>query len=520
MLNGSNYDEAHSVACDKDGNVYMTGYFKGTVDFDPGAGSYFLSSVSSAPPISDIFVSKYDKEGRFIWAKSMGGPSRDIGTSLAVDDSANVYVTGHFILTADFDPGPNTYNLVSDGSEDIFILKLDKEGNLKWAKQIQGYESDYGNAIALDSVANVYVTGTFYKTADFDPGSGSSILNTGIGSNDVYILKLDRNGNFDWAKAFGGWTWDTSNGIAVDKAGNVYNTGYFTDSADFDPGAEAWKVKSVGSEDAYLLKLNSKGDFAWVKTMGGTVDPTDFNDYDNAWGLHLDKKGHLYMTGWFAGPTDFNPGPEEDILERTGGLNTFVTKLDTSGKYYWAKAFYGPYRSIGMSVLADDESNVYVTGRFVQTVDFDPGPGEYKLSSDFDASFICKLDSSGDFRWARNNGNGLGLSLTQDRIGNIYTCGRLEVSCYLAKLGNKMVTDYELPSRPGLGFCLAPNPATNQIRIETDKEQSTYNMRDAFGRIVLSGKVDESKIIDISQLPFGIFFLQIGEEQPQKLVKQ
>ena len=119
-MGGGNPDWGNSVAVDASGNVYTTGFFDGTVDFDPGAGTFNLTSAVGY----DIFISKLDASGNFVWAKSIGGVNDDWGNSIAVDASGNVYTTGWFMNTADFDPGPGTFNLTTVGSEDIFICKL------------------------------------------------------------------------------------------------------------------------------------------------------------------------------------------------------------------------------------------------------------------------------------------------------------------------------------------------------------------------------------------------------------
>jgi hypothetical protein len=115
------YNTGRGIALDSNGNIYTTGYFAGVVDFDPGPGTFYLWSEWGMP---DIFISKLDSNGGFVWAKSMGAGSDDIGHDIAVDSSDNVYTTGHFGGTVDFDPGPGTFNLTSVGGVDIFVSKL------------------------------------------------------------------------------------------------------------------------------------------------------------------------------------------------------------------------------------------------------------------------------------------------------------------------------------------------------------------------------------------------------------
>src|SRR5690606_9459529 len=134
----------------------------------------------------DIFISKLDTNGNFLWAKSMGGVSGDYGSSITTDSSGHIYTTGAFTGTADFDPGVDEFELTSTGGTDIFISKLDTNGNFLWAKSMGGASADNGNSITVDSAGYIYTTGDFQGTADFDPGSGTSNL-VSAGGTDIFI---------------------------------------------------------------------------------------------------------------------------------------------------------------------------------------------------------------------------------------------------------------------------------------------------------------------------------------------
>lgn len=321
------HDRGWCIAVDNSGNVYTTGDFDGTADFDPGPGVYNLTSAGA----TDIFISKLDANGNFVWAKQIGGGStstaNDYGRSVVVDVSGNVYVTGWFNYTVDFDPGPGVNNLVSSGAPDIFVLKLDANGNFMWVKQMGGVSSDYGESIAIDADGNVYTTGRFLlqgtNPADFDPGPGVYNL-TSTGSHDIFVSKLDNNGNFVWAKNMGGTGNDYADygrSIAVDAVGNVYTSGRFQNTADFDPGPGVYNLTSAGQDDIFVSKLDANGNFLCAASMGGAGT-------DKAYSLALDGNGNSYITGYFNGIADFDPGVGTYNLTSFGGTEIFVTKLE------------------------------------------------------------------------------------------------------------------------------------------------------------------------------------------------
>ena len=423
VFGGASNDDGYSIAIDSSGNIYTTGRFRDTVDFDPGAGVANLTSAG----IDDVFVSKLNSSGNFAWAKRFGGTSIDDGYSIAIDSSGNVYTTGRFRGTVDFDPGDGTENLTAAGSSEVFISKLNSSGNFVWAKRLGGSFSDVGNSIAVDSSGNVYTAGTFTSTADFDPGDGTENL-TSEGNSDVFVSKLDSSGNYVWAKRFGGTDYDEGFSITLDGSGNVYTTGLFRDTADFDPGDGTENLTVVGESDksdVFVSKLNSSGNYVWAKRFGGLSS-------DSANSVAVDSSGNVYTTGYFSGTADFNPDISvTENLVSSGQSDVFISKLNSSGNYVWAKRFGGTDYESGSSVALDSSGNVYTTGYFNGPTDFDPDvAGVATLTSAGDADiFISKLNSSGNYVWAKRFG-GLssdeGYAIAVDSSGNVYTTGYFE----------------------------------------------------------------------------------------------
>ena len=417
---GTSNDRGSSISTDASGNVYTTGKFVGTVDFDPGAGTAFLTSEGQY----DIFVQKMDASGNFHWAKSFGGIDWDSGNSISVDASGNIYTTGSFIGTVDFDPGAGTAFLSSEGQFDIFVQKMDSAGNYLWAKSFGGTELDFGSSIRNDSSGNVYTTGSFRVAVDFDPGTGIISL-TSAGLSDIFVQKMDASGNFLWAKSFGGTDFDYCPSITSDASGNVYTIGYFWGTVDFDPGAGTFSITSEGSSDIFVQKMDASGNFLWARSFHGT-------GWDVGFSISTNASGNIYSVGFFQETVDFDPGAGSNTLTSAGEHDIFVQKMDASGNFLWAKSFGGTNNDVGKSTTTDASGNVYTIGYFEETVDFDPGAGSTALTSEGGPDiFVQKMDASGNFLWAKSFGgiyDDDGYSISTDASGNVYTTGEFEGS--------------------------------------------------------------------------------------------
>lgn len=335
----------------------------------------------------------------YTWAKLMGSPSNsDAGRSIALDGSGNVYTTGNFSGTADFNPDPaTTFNLTASGAPDAFISKLDATGNFIWARKIGGVETQ-ALSIALDASGNVYTTGYFRGTADFNPDPAVSYNLTASGYYDIYVSKLDASGNFVWAYRFGGTTvGDEGHGITTDAGGNIYVTGLFSGTVDFNPDPAVTTNLVSSGIDVFVLKLDGAGNYIWARRMGGAS-----TDEGNA--ITVDASGNVYTSGYFNSATaDFNPDPAvTNNITSAGNFDIFVSKLDASGNYVWAKGMGGIESDEGSSIAVDASGNVYTAGSFRGTADFNPDPA---VATNFTATsndlFISKLDASGNYVWAK-----------------------------------------------------------------------------------------------------------------------
>jgi hypothetical protein len=381
---------SQAIAIDGNGNIYTTGYFFGTVDFNPGAG---VNTISSMTVNSDIFISKLDSAGNYIWAKPIAGFSFKTALAITTNVNGDIYLTGYFTGTTDFNTGPGVYNLIPVGGTNSFACRLNAAGDLIWAKQLgRGTltvnTNCKGYAIAVDSDGSVYTTGTFADTADFDPDTTTYNLITIPSTNfDIYLSKLDSSGNFVYAKQMGStYAGEEAHGLCVDAAGNAYITGNFGDTADFDPGAGTYNLIAQGASDIFTAKYDATGNLVWAKAAGGL-----YNDFSLC--IVQDNGGNVYTTGNFGGPADFDPGAAVYSMTPLGNADGFISKLDSNGNLVWAKQIGGSGNDYGYSLL-DAAANIYLTGNYFGTCDFDPGAPVYNLpaTGGYDV-FIEKIGS-------------------------------------------------------------------------------------------------------------------------------
>jgi hypothetical protein len=351
-------DWGGDVVVDSAGNSYITGRFRDTVDFDPGAGNANLSSNGS----DDVFVLKLDANANYVWAAKMGGSSSDFSWGIAVDGQENVYVTGYFQGTADFDPGPGTVELASNGGNDIFVIKLNPDGNLLWAHSFGSTQDDYGRAVAVHGNGSVYATANFAGTADFDPGAGIASL-TSSGLTDVVVLKLNAAGEYIWARRFGGTEHDRPRTIALDDAGNIYTAGNFNGAADFDPGPGVVNLNHAGAADIFISKLNADGEYVWARSFGSGSN-------DEGYGVAVDSANRVYLTGYFHDVVDFDPGPGVANLSSVGNEDIFVAQLDDNGQFIWAEQAGGPGADGGHAITVAGDGKVFATGHFQNSATF------------------------------------------------------------------------------------------------------------------------------------------------------
>jgi hypothetical protein len=540
-------------------NVFVGGWFAGTCDFNPGIGSYTLSSaVSSLNPsqnTSDGFILKLDSAGNFVWAKAIGGGGNDYVNSVSVDANGSVYSAGDFDGICDLDPGIGTFTVINSGAKDVFVSKLDASGNYVWGRTIGGTQQDRSYFVICDNLGNIVVGGDFVGTSDFDPGPGSYTMATIGNGLQPYIVKLSSGGAFLWAQNYvtTGATW----ALAADNAGNIYATGHFNNITDFDAGPGTYSLGVQGGQHVFTIKLSPIGNIIWGKSfvaIWGT-------------GITLDATGCVYISGRYSGIQDFDPGPGTFTIAASGGSDGYILKLDSSGNFIWAVSVGGAGSEVVFATAIEPFGNIYSTGWFQGDCDFDPGPGTYTTSGWGNTDlFVMKLgqclipapplevltskktvcagsnftllaSGSGTISWYSNltssNAVGSGTNYVSTQISpgtytyyaEAYTCtnsaARMQVTLSISNCAEiEKGNFYDLKGH----FYLHPNPAQNELHVSDlkgDLQFSSIELLNGLGQTVL--KTDYAKKIDISGLHAGVYVLKfIGKngEMMRKFVKE
>jgi hypothetical protein len=527
-------ESVRAIAVDDDGNTYLTGYFTDNADFDPNDGTAELVSNG----FYDAFIQKIDSDGNLVWVKSIGGEFFEYGTGIEVDSDGAVLVTGVYNETVDFDPGEGVVERTSNGGEDIFALKLDSNGDFLWVFTAgsEGYEEPV--SINSDANGNVYVGGYFSQPIDFQIGL-STITIQAQGGQDGFGFKLDAFGQPIWALSFGGPDIDLCLGMDVNAAGDVFYTGFYSETADFDPGDGEQTLSSIGGSNGYLLKLNALGEFIHVTDFGGTNN-------EIPWDVALDQNDNAFVAGGFRG--SFVAGDIVIEANELGDDEAFVIKVNPFGGIDWAGSCgaNNSYQS-AYDVATDNEGNVIIAGYFDGTADFDPSDeGTFELtkeSSEPYDSFVAKFNSEGDFLFAGNMGGTNFIEhhgVDADANGNIYLAATFQNTVnlnpfdgdedirsvqefrdiFLIKV-NPIILSDGLSNQQLEQITIYPNPAAEFIVVNGNiTSQKIYRIYDQVGKLVQEGQIrQDGERISLNDLNSGVYLINLEGFESLKFFK-
>ena len=245
---GSTSDEyVRDMSVDSTNQVVMTGDFRDILDFDPSAQEFLLAPQG----FTDCFLMKVNAFGALTWAKSFGGEGLDGGYALKLDNQNKIILTGKFSETVNF----GSVSKTAKGGSDIFITKLDQDGNIVWVDAIGSTGNDQGTALFTSSTGLIYVGCEYRDTVDFNISIVRKNASISNGGSDISIVALNQDGSYNAHYAFGGIANDIINGIAVKPNGEIISAGGFGAVIDFDPSSTVINVFSSGGIDGYVSNV-------------------------------------------------------------------------------------------------------------------------------------------------------------------------------------------------------------------------------------------------------------------------
>jgi hypothetical protein len=377
--NGGRVFDVFVAKLDKDGKVEWAEEFGGTDDEYVGdialddEGNTYITGTTEGSESGNIFVAKFDKDGTSGWTKNFGNNSNFEASGIEVDTEGNTYFTGDFSSQLTFPTTPDATTLNAGFQRDVFVAKLNSDGNVLWAEQFgQDAEFDYAEDIVVDKENNSYLFMT----------EGNE------GGDNAVVVKLDKSdGSELWKKTFG----DGSNSvvaedIAIDSQDNIYITGEFEETVTFGNTS----LQGGESGDAYVAKLDkSNGNVLWVKDFD-----SQNNDGDNVevGGIAVDDMSNTYVTGYYTGESmsvgNFMLYSElSEGGEGSEGENAFITKFDSNGEVKWAQNLGGT-NSETISDIAVKDDKIYVAGEFFQEATF----GDKTFTAQSNERFLLKLE--------------------------------------------------------------------------------------------------------------------------------
>lgn len=273
--------------------------------------------------------------------------------------------------------------------------------NLHWAAQNEVSLVCSTRVLAYGLDGSLVNAGIFQGTMDLDPGPGTDIYTSQNSTADVFVQKLDSNGNYMWGRTWEGAPNEDLQGLVVDDSGNVYLAGTYGGGWDADPGMGVANLTGRGYE-TFVVKLDSNGDFLWAVT----TENQSFSGETRANGLELDSAGNLLVAGSFRYTVDFDPGAGVDSLSNVtnGGTfpNCFLWRIDPTGNHLDVLHTVAGASSTVSDLQVDLQGNILISGTFIGTADFDPSPGFDTITPpNFQAYYLQKLDPAGNLLWVQ-----------------------------------------------------------------------------------------------------------------------
>ena len=510
---GNSTDKGQSVTTDNSGNIITTGFFD-----SPIIAFGNTNLVNPSTGYHEAYLVKYNGDGNLLWAKKIGGIESEIGASVCVDSSGNIILVGSF-ESASITIGITT--LPNSGIDDIFVAKFYPNGDLIWAKGFGGPSMDNPTCVTTDSTGNIIFCGN-YTSPSLNFGN---ITLTNQGSYDLFMTKLNPNGNVLWAKNFGGTNFEIDAYVKCNTNGEIFLSGSFaSDSISIGNST----LNNTGLCDIFLAKFDNNGEAIWSINEGGT-------DYDFSSQISLDTNGNVYLIGDYSSAS-MTVGP--NTLINSGFYDIVISKFNSNGTAIWAKSYGGSSSEDANSIICEDNGSVFASFSFSSTA---ISSGNFYFNNVGNSDILLmKLDSLGNSVWAQSIG-GIDseecTSMTLDVNKNLIFTGGFRSQplvlgsinlnnaggddVLLTKIAAASIT--EIDDQELSLVELYPNPANDVLNVLTaaDALGKNYFILDVTGKAIFSGQIlDKNASIPVENLANGYYTIIIDSQYTGRFLKQ
>jgi hypothetical protein len=482
------------------GEFYLAGEFLDTTEF---GGKMLISSGGT-----DIFLAKYTSDGVPIWANKIGAADYDYVQKVITDSDGNVIIAGYFY--GDTQIGSDHYT--SYGSQDIFLAKFSPEGAFLWSFRAGGQSADYVTGLALDADQNLVIAGYYYNAIVFDD---STLI--AAGSSDIFLAKFSADGDLIWTSTAGGSSSDQCRSACCDPEGNVLLSGSFY----YDITLGDTTLSTLNPVGVVIARYLPDGQIDRAFQLDGTYLSTE--NY-----VAADQEGGFYLTGNFSelihfGCHSFDAGEfNQDI---------YIAKYGINCENLWARQAYSHASDQVMGISVDQDNFVYITGHYLDTIQFEQLTLPYTLCCGSREIFIVKYNASGGVLWGQqisgarasiqsmtlNSQDELLLSglFSEDVIlGNLTLSNFDGFHNYVSSLQTEVFTFIEQTLNISK-LKVFPNPVRDELHIMYPAQNSlvNYAVYSATGTQVIAGTIRSGEGIDVRRLPAGEYLLQIVDPQ-------
>ncbi len=439
----SGSDGLHDFQIDVSGNMYLSGSFYDRIALDPDTAVYTFTSTGQY----DGFLLKLNSSGEFEWARVLEGSSNSYGAAVGIMDNGDIIWTGTFEDTVDLDPGSSVLHNVSQGVRDVFVLRLNEDGILEWAKTFGGTDQQYVNNIGIDPVDDIVILGTFQGTTDFDPDTAVFDLTGPAFNPTAYLLKLSSEGRYKWVEtAGGGNVWPT--GLITRFNGDIIISGTFGDTIEVGRSGPV-PLHSKGASDSFVAEFASRGSVIWAKAFGDTAS-------ERIHDIQSDENLNIYVAGRFDGSPDMDPGPGITQLYSRGLEDFLIGKLGFGGVVEWFYSDGGTGYDLVYDLELDPAGNILIVGQMSDSCSLVTSTG----------SILLETNGSAD------------ILVAKYKVVN--TIGKEEISPQEIKI--------------------YPNPVEEFLHISGLPAETSFTIQSVEGRGIMEGRVSQNERIDVSNL--------------------